>query len=130
MFGNEVTATQYSSEELFEFEIPIVISAPEEIFSLNDIFLGGDLQTIASDIAEILETVLGWLIPDVITVDVLGIPDGLTILTAGADISLWQVSLSEAAFNAIASTEGSTVEVSFDLLDLLKITLIISAIPS
>ncbi|MCD8031503.1 MAG: hypothetical protein LUF85_11965 [Bacteroides sp.] len=70
------------------------------------------------------------MIPDVITLDVLGIPDGLTILTAGADISLWQVQLSQAAFDAIFSTEGSTVKVSFDLLNLLKITLIVSAIPS
>ncbi|MCD8031504.1 MAG: hypothetical protein LUF85_11970 [Bacteroides sp.] len=32
MFANEGTTTQYSSDALIEFELPIVISAPEEFF--------------------------------------------------------------------------------------------------
>ncbi|MCC8187079.1 MAG: hypothetical protein LIP08_06115 [Bacteroides sp.] len=93
LFAYGGTTVQESSDDLIEIEIPLVICAPEEVFSINEIFTGEDLQTIVSDLAEILDKLIGGLIPDMIVGDVLGIPDGFTILAAGVDSSLWEVRL-------------------------------------
>ncbi|MCD8031500.1 MAG: hypothetical protein LUF85_11950 [Bacteroides sp.] len=74
--------------------------------------------------------VVGLCVPDVITLDILGIPDGFTILTAGADISLWEVQLSQSVFDLIAGSDGSTVEVEVEVIPgVLVIRFIISVVP-
>ncbi len=97
------------------FELPVTIPVPDEVLPLTQIATAGLLQEALEVIATLGESVIG-LVPDVITLDVLGIQDGLTIVTAGTDIDLWGVTLSDAAFNAIIGTEGSTVTVCVELI--------------
>lgn len=103
----------------------------EIFFALNDIAEAGPIQEVLEAIADLGESIAGLFLPDVITLDVMGIPDGLTIVTAGLDIGLWEVQLSEAAFNLIMSSEGTTVSAELTLIPaLLSIEFSISVIPS
>ncbi|MCD8031501.1 MAG: hypothetical protein LUF85_11955 [Bacteroides sp.] len=98
---------------------------------MNDIAEAGPIQEVLEAIADLGESIAGLFLPDVITLDVMGIPDGLTIVTAGLDIGLWEVQLSEAAFNLIMSSEGTTVSAELTLIPaLLSIEFSISVIPS
>ncbi len=131
MFANEVATVQHNADALIEIELPLTIAVPDEVLSLNQIATAGPLQDLLDALVEVGETVLGLLLPDVITLVVMGIEDGLTIVTAGADLDLWGVTLIDAAFNAILSTEGATVSIELDLLPgILAINLVISVMGS
>ncbi|MCD8081088.1 MAG: hypothetical protein LUF04_11995, partial [Bacteroides sp.] len=102
-----------------------------ELFALNDIAEAGPIQDLLEAVSDLIGSITELFIPDVITVDVMGIPDGLTIITAGLDISLWEVQLSQAAFDLILSSEGSTVSVSVTVIPgILSLELSITATES